>query len=61
MLLPPPYLEDSSGNPVTTHHIDTIWVDIKDFVTPAYTISSSVDKPIYRSGDTVSITITPTL
>ena len=60
MLLPPPYLEDSSGNPVTTHHIDTIWVDIKDFVTPAYTISSSVDKPIYRSGDTVSITITPT-
>ena len=51
-----PYREEMQN----TRVIQSRWIDVKEFTTPAYTISSSVDQPLYNYGEEVQITITPT-
>lgn len=55
-----PYTDPYSGEVVTTRSLDTIYIDVKEFTTPAYTIAGEVDALIYRYGDEVTATITPT-
>lgn len=55
-----PYTDPYSGEVVSTRVLDSIYIDVKEFTTPAYTIAGEVDGIIYRYGDEVTATITPT-
>ena len=55
-----PYADPYSGEQQTTRWLDSHWIDVKEFTTPAFTISSTVDDFIYNYGDEVQVTITPT-
>ena len=55
-----PYTDPYGGGVVSTRVLDSIYIDVKEFTTPAYTIAGEVDGFIYRCGDEVTATITPT-
>ena len=55
-----PYQDPYGDEIQNTRIIQSRWIDVKEFTTPAYTISSSVDQPLYDYGEEVQITITPT-
>lgn len=40
--------------------LDTEWIEVNEFQKPAYTIAAETEMPLYRWGEEVSITITPT-
>lgn len=56
-----PYTDPYSGEVVSTRVLDSIYIDVKEFTTPAYTIAGEVDGIIYRYGDEVTATDHPHL
>lgn len=45
---------------VTMRFLDSTWIEVKDFQTPAYTVSTENDREVYQWGEDVTVHITPT-
>lgn len=44
----------------TTRTLEYKWIQVNEFQKAAYTIAAEVDRPLYRWGDEIAVTITPT-
>lgn len=43
----------------TARTLDTQWIEVNEFQKPSYTIETATDKPLYRWGDEITVTISP--